>query len=449
MKAIQALGWYFPQSVGGTEVYVASLIAQLRKVGVNSVVTAPNDAHDEQFATHEMTNVYRYPTSGPRTRAQLRGSAPHSGFDKFEHWLDRQDATIYHQHSWTYGCGLHHLRAAQRRGMRTVLTVHVPGPICLRGTMLRDGLRPCDGLIREDACASCWLQKQGMPAWPRAFISRIPPAAAGVLRPLGRAGTALAATALVRDHRRQLLDAAATADHVVAVCGWLYDALLLNGVPRAKLSLNRQGVSHATDPAARQNRPVRGSHAPLVVGFLGRWDPIKGAGLIVEAMLRLPPGCRVELRLHAVESQDPEMIAHMKSVCERAAPCGAIHIGPAISPAAVPDFLNSIDVLAVPSQWLETGPLVVLEAFAAGTPVLGSNLGGIRELVSDGRNGRLLPHDQPQAWADALQELADSRETLLAWRDGIAPVRTMRDVALEMQQLYASLLDSDAEVRRP
>ena len=58
-----------------------------------------------------------------------------------------------------------------------------------------------------------------------------------------------------------------------------------------------------------------------------------------------------------------------------------------------PAFLSRIDVLAVPSQWLETGPLVVLEAFAAGTPVIGSDLGGIRELVSDGRDGLLVPHD--------------------------------------------------------
>ena len=43
--------------------------------------------------------------------------------------------------------------------------------------------------------------------------------------------------------------------------------------------------------------------------------------------------------------------------------------------------MANFDLLAVPSQWMETGPIVVLEAHAVGTPVLGANLGGIAELV--------------------------------------------------------------------
>ncbi len=56
------------------------------------------------------------------------------------------------------------------------------------------------------------------------------------------------------------------------------------------------------------------------------------------------------------------------------------------------DTLASYDATVVPSQWLETGPLIVLESFAAGTPVIGSNLGGVAELVSHDRDGWLVPH---------------------------------------------------------
>src|SRR5207253_11522125 len=49
------------------------------------------------------------------------------------------------------------------------------------------------------------------------------------------------------------------------------------------------------------------------------------------------------------------------------------------------------DALVVPSLWLESGPQVVYEAFGVQTPVIGSDLGGIGELVQHGRTGFLVP----------------------------------------------------------
>ena len=59
--------------------------------------------------------------------------------------------------------------------------------------------------------------------------------------------------------------------------------------------------------------------------------------------------------------------------------------------------LQDYDLAVVPSIWMETGPLTILEAFAAGLPVAGSNLGGIRELLNDQAGTFLLPSD-PLAW---------------------------------------------------
>jgi glycosyltransferase involved in cell wall biosynthesis len=444
VNTIQSLGWYFPENTGGTEVYVAGLASRLRALGVSSTIAAPSASSLEQHDSWDGSRVYRYPVPAKRTFQQQMGDEPHAEFALFEQWLAEQDADLYHQHSWTYGCGLHHLRAARRRRLRTVLTIHVPGPICLRGSMMRDGQEECDGIVRRRDCAACWLQSRGLPAAGQAVLSRIPRAAGTLARPWGRVGTALAATAIAQTHRDSLRAAVDNADHVVAVCQWLYRALLEMGVPATKLSLNRQGIGGDCATTATRRDPLqRAIGRPLSVGFLGRWDPVKGPGLLVEAMLKLPAECPVEIQLMAIEPSEPHMVAYMNEVRASAAACPSIRFRAPLPPAEVPEFLRSIDVLAVPSQWMETGPLVVLEAFAAGTPVLGSNLGGIRELVRDGHNGRLLRHDDPQAWADALRQLAASPETLQHWRDGIGPVRSMREVAFETQKLYASLLSGD------
>ena len=104
--------------------------------------------------------------------------------------------------------------------------------------------------------------------------------------------------------------------------------------------------------------------------------------------------------------------------------------------------LNNLDVLAVPSMWFETGPLVVLEAFAAGIPVIGSNLGGIAELVKDGVNGILVEPGNIKSWTDVLKKFSLHPELLKDLACGIPSVRTSREVAEEMLGIYKVILDS-------
>jgi L-malate glycosyltransferase len=75
----------------------------------------------------------------------------------------------------------------------------------------------------------------------------------------------------------------------------------------------------------------------------------------------------------------------------------------------LPSVLAGLDVLLVPS-WEEPFGLVVIEAMAAGTPVVATSVGGPREVIVDGVNGRLVAPRQPELWADAVIDLlADER----------------------------------------
>jgi len=62
--------------------------------------------------------------------------------------------------------------------------------------------------------------------------------------------------------------------------------------------------------------------------------------------------------------------------------------------------------------WYENCPLSVLESQALGTPVLANAIGGIPELVQDGRTGRLLKEFTPEAYAAAIRALYEDREAL-------------------------------------
>jgi len=96
--------------------------------------------------------------------------------------------------------------------------------------------------------------------------------------------------------------------------------------------------------------------------------------------------------------------------------------------------------VVVPSQGMETGPLVVLEAFAAGVPVLGSALGGIPDKVRDGVDGLLVdPYHAVEAWRAALLRVGADRDLVAALTRGVRPPRSMAEVAREMRAIYAEL----------
>jgi glycosyltransferase involved in cell wall biosynthesis len=116
-------------------------------------------------------------------------------------------------------------------------------------------------------------------------------------------------------------------------------------------------------------------------------------------------------------------------------------LGPLPSQAVV-GRLREYDFLAVPSQWLETGPMVVLEAFAAGIPVIGWNLGGTAEIVRDGIDGLLIAPG-PKAterWAEAFRLVAESDDLRERLKAGVRPPRGSENVAQDMLTLYDSIL---------
>lgn len=83
----------------------------------------------------------------------------------------------------------------------------------------------------------------------------------------------------------------------------------------------------------------------------------------------------------------------------------------------VPELVRALDMLLLPSREEPFGRALI-EAMALGVPVLATSVGGPREIIQDGVQGRLLAPDDPHAWAEAIRELAADPE--LAARMGAA-----------------------------
>jgi glycosyltransferase involved in cell wall biosynthesis len=152
---------------------------------------------------------------------------------------------------------------------------------------------------------------------------------------------------------------------------------------------------------------------------------------------KLPLETPIQLKICAVPAHENER-QYEEGVRRQAAGDPRIQIDGPVPRSALPELLAASDALVVPSIWLETGPLVVLEARAAGLFVLGSRRGGIAELVDESDAGELVEAGNVDAWSAAIARL-----TVQHAKGGLPlpsrPVRTMQTAATEMASLYRSL----------
>jgi len=427
MKVIHVPFCFAPDPIGGTEVYVEALATEQQRRGLDVLVAAP--AAESLHYVHSGLQVRRFAVSAKHDLGSLYGDGDDRACDHFERIIDEERPDLVHLHAFTSAVSARLARMVRRRGARLVFTYHTPTVSCPRGTLLRWGDTVCDGLLDVHRCASCTLHAHGLNRTTGELIGAVPVGVGRAAGGLGLAGgtwTALRMSDLIQRQHAALRSFMGDMDMLIVLCEWARDLLLRNGVSAHQLTLSRHGLTQAG--AMPGNAERRGTR--LRIAFFGRLHPTKGVDILLRAIVAEPS---LDLRLHIYGMGEPAYVAGLRGL---AANDPRIKFFSPVPSTEVPAMLREYDVLAVPSQWLETGPLVVLEAFAAGTPVLGSDRGGIVELVEHGRNGLLVEPASVEAWRSAIRRLAEDPELLQQLRAGVRPPRSMDVVADEMMSLY-------------
>jgi glycosyltransferase involved in cell wall biosynthesis len=179
--------------------------------------------------------------------------------------------------------------------------------------------------------------------------------------------------------------------------------------PRARVHLVYHGLSADFTRLLEQDRPRAQANGHLRVLGVGRLVAKKGFDTLVDACALLDArGVPFEALIVGQDDKDGQALrAHI----ERSGVPVALP-GP-VGPAELLDEYRRAGALCMPSRLLPDDrdgiPNVLVEAMAAGAPVVASNVSGIPELVEDEVNGLLVAPDDPQALADALVRVYEDR----------------------------------------
>jgi glycosyltransferase involved in cell wall biosynthesis len=198
------------------------------------------------------------------------------------------------------------------------------------------------------------------------------------------------------------------ADAWVAVSRFTRDALVRRfNVPEKKIRVIPNGIPmdvYTTGGGKISRRDLGLPYDSFVLGAVGSLYPVKGHRYLIEAAARLAPSYP---RLHVViagsggEEERLRDLARDLGVAERVHLLGRRR--------DVPDLLKAFDVFVLPSE-SEAHPLSLCEAMATGLPSVASNVGGVPEVIQDGRSGLLVPPKDVDALARAVKDLIESRE---------------------------------------
>jgi glycosyltransferase involved in cell wall biosynthesis len=463
VRILHAIHDFLPRHRAGSEIYALRLCQQLAAHHHVSILCAeydPRRRHGhvtwrvfDDLQVIEVVNNWLCGSFADTYRPPLIG-------DRIAHVMRAIQPDVVHVHN-LLNLSFDLPSLAAKCGAPVVATLHDYTLVCPSGGQrLHQSEQHVCHSIDSTRCVRCFRES---PFYTQATFGRLSAAAQSATLP-GRAASALSTIArrfpalggsLARAAARvphlpltpQDIDARLTAarevfqqvDTFVAPSASLASEFERLGVEHSRIRISDYGFV----PLQRIRRTC--ANGPLRIGYVGTLVWHKGVHVLLDAVRTLP-AASYELKIFGDTKVFPEYVADLRA---RATGLPVAFMG-AFDTLRTADAYGAVDLLVVPSLWLENSPLVIHEAFMAGIPVVGARIGGIVDLIEEGRNGRLYDPESAAALATVLRELVDAPESMRRLSDGVRtgpPVKSIAQDASEWEAIYADAVNRRATHR--
>ena len=185
----------------------------------------------------------------------------------------------------------------------------------------------------------------------------------------------------------------------------------------------------------RHNIREYSENSEITLGFLSTLLPHKGAHVLLEAYNKANKG-DIRLKIYGDYFGEIEYYNRLKKLAKENKKiefCGKYKY------EEIPDILDELDMIVVPSIWWENSPLILLRALAHNVPAIVSNLGGMTEVIKDGENGFAFEAGNSKSLAEVLRKIGENPSILNEMKTKIHPPPRIEEEAFEYEKIYASL----------
>jgi glycosyltransferase involved in cell wall biosynthesis len=439
MKIIYVLNHFLPDQVAGTEIYTLALAKEMIDVGFEVVIVIPNFGKCIK-ETYYMDGIRVIKFAEPTivNKAIILGNLMPKGVVAFKKIIENEKPSIVHFQNvgGSNGISLHHLQAIKQLDIKIVSTFHIAGYTCKTGNLLYKNNAPCDGRIETKKCTLCVYESKGFGSVRGELLFL----GASLLNKFGydarkwnnTIGTALSFPFIISEHKENLFKLESQVDKLVVLTKWYKKVLEFNGIGSNKLVFISQGL-----PSKQLPNEHGSSFETLRFVFVGRIHESKGLHLILKALQEIGNN-KICLDIYG-GINDQGYANQLKNISHGMDNIKWMGI---IEPQLIVETLQKYDCLCVPSVICEMSPLVIQEAFAAGIPVLASNVYGNAEQIIDGKDGWLFKFNDIIDLRNKLKTLIENPNLIDKAKQNIRPVKPFKKVGMEHLAMYTEILES-------
>jgi len=345
---------------------------------------------------------------------RMKTANPDSLHRNFAELLRRLRPTIVHVHHYLH-IGLEYLHVIKKidPSIRIVMTLHEYVAICFnQGQMVKPGTNRLCFRESPDDCTRCFPQHSPEDFW-------------------------------LRKHRYRAFFR--HVDQFVAPSDFLRQRYEEWGIaPDRIVTIENGQVGAEMLPP----RPLAEGETRNRFAFFGQINPFKGVSLLLQGLAGLKKSERrkIVLEIHGtnLDGQTPEfqqLIAELRGPLEKE---GCLQwVGP-YEPFQMRSRMAGVDWVVIPSIWWENSPMVIQEAFALGRPLVGSDIGGMAEKITQGVDGVHVPVGNAKAWGQTMLRLSSQTDEWDCLRAGITKPISHPECAAAHLDLVSQLQKVDA-----
>lgn len=222
-------------------------------------------------------------------------------------------------------------------------------------------------------------------------------------------------------------------DRVVCVSADVQDHLIKYGVRKEQLLVQHIGSQIADSQVSFKVS----NHGPLRIGYIGGITYYKGVHLLVDSFLKLSEDLLSNIELHLYGSYHEDYMEEMKiNIGNYPLHAEKIFIHGRYSFDSLPEILESLTINVLPSLCADTAPQTIFESYSRRIPVIGPSIGGFRDFIVDGVNGRIFEAGNSDSLKECLEDLIKDPSQIYLFSEKIPKLKTLDENVEELAQLY-------------
>ncbi len=396
---------YLPDVFGGAEVYTLNLTQGLKAAGHDvMVVTTGIIRKNTEPITEDYQGipVHRFGFDFPHRPPQLYALQAYRGlYDEAKAWFTKNRPDVIHVTSCWFMPSI--LLAAMELEI-PVIGTHVDFVLsCRESHLLKPDFSSCTN-TNLAGCRACYRDLSDE-QWP-----------------------------IVRNMKENLLRILAQGySFHHCPCELLGDQILALGAAPETLKVWPYAVPDRLLPLRREKT----ASDKLRLGFIGRWNRIKGIDILLDAMAQLADRSDIELHLYGEQEvwNSDSYGVEVSVKAERLK--NVIHHG-LFDPQDLGNVHREIDCIVTSSIWPENSPVSILEALALGTPVICADGAGMTNLIEHGKNGLLFQSRNAIDLAAQIRAMADDRDMFQRMQRDVKCLQTISEDVAIFEKIYAT-----------